>query len=60
MVSSLASIIQHEQHYLITLLIDLKAATLLNKGSGTCFPVNFAKFLETTFFVEHIWELLLD
>ena len=50
MVSSLANIIQHEQHYLVTLLIDLKAATLLNKGPGTCFPVNFCKISRNNFF----------
>ena len=31
--------------------------------SGTlwqrCFPVNFAKFLKTNFFIEHLWWLLL-
>ena len=55
MVSILISIIQHEQHYLIILLISLKAGTLLNKRLWRrCFPVNFAKFLGTTFFVEHI------
>ena len=25
-----------------------------------CFPVNFAKFLRTTFFIEHLWWLLLN
>ena len=25
-----------------------------------CFPVNFAKFLRTTFFTEHLWWLLLS
>ena len=24
-----------------------------------CFPVNFTKFLRTTFFTEHLWRLLL-
>ena len=26
---------------------------------GLCFPVNFAKFLRTPFFIEHLWWLLL-
>ena len=25
-----------------------------------CFPVNIAKFLRTTFFIEHLWWLLLN
>ena len=25
-----------------------------------CFPVNFAKFLRTPFFIEHLWWLLLE
>ena len=25
----------------------------------SCFPVNFAKFLRTPFFIEHLWWLLL-
>ena len=56
MVSILINIIQHEQHYLIILLISPKAATLLNKRLWCrCFPVNFAKLLGTTFFIEQIW-----
>ena len=34
-----------------------------NKVAGlrphTCFPVNFVKFLRTSFFIEHLWWLLL-
>ena len=33
-------------------------ATLL-KEFHRCFPVNFAKFLGTPFFTEHLWWLLL-
>ena len=55
MVSVLISLIQHEQYFLIILLINLKVATLLNKRLWhRCLPVNFAKFLGTTFFIEHI------
>ena len=50
MIPILINIIQHEQYYLIILIIGLKAATLLKKR---CFPVNFAKLLWTTFFIEH-------
>ena len=32
-----------------------------NKDAGCrCFPVNFAKFLRTSFFIEQIWRLLLS
>ena len=52
MVSILINIIQPEQYYLIILLIGLKAATLLKKRLWhRYFP---AKFLGTTFFIEHI------
>ena len=38
----------------------LRPATLLKKRLWhTCFPVNFAKFLRTPFFIEHLWWLLL-
>ena len=57
MVLILISIIQHEQYYLIILLIDLKAGTLLKKRLWRrCFPVKFVKFLGTTFFIEPIRE----
>ena len=57
MVSILINIIQHEQYYLIILLIGLKAATLLKKRLWhRCFPVNLVKFLGTTFYIElFIW-----
>ena len=52
-----SNIIQHEQYYLIILLIGLKTATLLKKRLWQrCFPVNFVKFLGATFFIEHIRE----
>ena len=36
-------------------------ATLLKKRvCQRCFPVNFAKFLRTPFFLEHLWWLLLE
>ena len=40
----------------------LRPATLLKKGLWHgCFPVNFAKFLRTLFFIEHLlWWLLLN
>ena len=38
----------------------LTPATLLKKRLWhRCFPVNFAKFLETPFIIEHLWWLLL-
>ena len=39
---------------------DLRPATLLKKRLWrTCFPVNFVKFLRTSFLTEHLWWLLL-
>ena len=39
---------------------SLRPATLLEKRrQHSCFPVNFAKFLRTPFFIEHLWWLLL-
>ena len=38
----------------------MRPATLLKKRLWhRCFPVNFAKFLRTPFFIEHLWWLLL-
>ena len=38
----------------------LMKLTLLKKRPWhRCFPVNFAKFLRTTFYTEHFWRLLL-
>ena len=38
----------------------LRAATLLKKKLWhRSFPVNFAKFQRTPFFIEHLWSLLL-
>ena len=38
----------------------VRPATLLKKRLWySCFPVNFVKFLGTSFFIEHIWWLLL-
>ena len=47
----------------VSFLIKLQAwpATLLKKRLWhRCFPVNFAKFLRTPFFTEHLWWLLLN
>ena len=39
----------------------LRPATLLKRRPWhRCFPVNFAKFLRTPIFIEHLWWLLLD
>ena len=55
MVSILINVTQHKQYYLIILLTRLKAETLLKKRLWhRCFPINSAKFLGTTFFIEHI------
>ena len=41
-------------------LLSLRPATLLKKILWhRCFSVNFAKFLRTPFFIEHLWRLLL-
>ena len=41
-------------------VVGLKPATLLKKSLWhRCFSVNFAKFLRTPFFTEHLWWLLL-
>ena len=41
--------------------LGLRSATLLKKRlCYRCFRVNFAKFLGTTFNIEHFWWLLLD
>ena len=38
----------------------LRSATLLKRRlKHRCFPVNFARFLRTSFFIEHLWWLLL-
>ena len=40
---------------------NLRTGTLLKKSVWhRCFPVNFAKFLRTTFFTEHLRWLFLD
>ena len=55
MVSVLINVMQHEQYYLVILLIGLKAETLIKKRLWhRCFPKMFAKFLGTTYFIEHI------
>ena len=39
----------------------LRPATLLKKRLWhRCFPVNFAKFLQTPFIIEHLWWLLVE
>ena len=38
-----------------------RVSTLLKKRLWhKCFPVNFAKFLRTSFIIEHLWRLLLN
>ena len=40
--------------------LQVASATLLKKRPWhRCFPVNFAEFLRTPFFTEHLWWLLL-
>ena len=42
-------------------VVDLRPATLLKKSLWhRCFPVNFAKFIRTPFFTEHLRWLFLD
>ena len=46
----------------VSFLIKLQAApatSLKRRLWHRCFPVNFAKFLRTSFFTEHLWWLLL-
>ena len=39
----------------------IRPATLLKKKlRRRCFPVNFSKFLKISFFIEHLWWLLLN
>ena len=54
MVSTLINIIQHAQYYLIILLIDLKAETLLEKTLAQTFSYAFCKISRNNFFIEHI------
>ena len=49
------------QSFFFNKVVGLRSATLLKKRLWhRCFPVNFAKFLRTPFFAEHIWWLLLS
>ena len=53
--SILISVIQHEQYYLVILLIGLKATTVLKKILWRrYFNGNFVKLLGKTFFIDHI------
>ena len=48
------------QSLFINKVAGLRPATLLKKKLwGKCFPLNFAKFLRTPFFTEHLWWLPL-
>ena len=48
------------QSLLFNNVAGLRPATLFKKRLWhRCFPVNFAKFLRTPFFIEHLWWLLL-
>ena len=43
-----------------TPLLRKRPATLLKKRLWhSCFPVNFVKFLRTTFYIKYLWRLLL-
>ena len=44
---------------LVSLLLTWPATLLKKRLWHRCFPVNFAKFLRTPFFIEHFWWLLL-
>ena len=44
------------QNLFFNKVAGIRPATLLKKRPWhRCFPTNFAKFLGTTFFTEHIW-----
>ena len=43
----------------VSFLIKLPRILLKKRLWHRCFPVNFAKFLRTAFFIEHFWWLLL-
>ena len=44
----------------INKVAGLRSSTLLKRRLWhRCFPVNFAKFLRTPFFIQHLWWLLL-
>ena len=49
-----------ERHF-FNKVAGLRPATLLKKSPWhRCFPVNFAEFLRTPSFTEHLWWLLLS
>ena len=49
------------QSFFFNKVAGLRPATSLKKRLWhRCFPVNFVKFLRTTFFIEHLWWLLLS
>ena len=54
MIPILISIIEHEQYYLIILLIGLKAATLLKKRFWHMFSCEFCEISRNNFFREQI------
>ena len=48
------------KHFRSSRPVRLRPATLLKMRLWhRCFPVNFAKFLRTSYFTEHLWWLLL-
>ena len=48
------------QTFFFNKVAGLRFATLLKRRLWhRCFPVNFAKFLKTSFLAEHLWWLLL-
>ena len=49
------------QSHFFNNVVVLRPATLLKRRFWhRCFPVSFAKFLRTSFFIEHPWWLLLE
>ena len=49
------------QRLFLNKIAALRPATLLKRSLWhRCFPLNFAKFLRTPFFTEHVWWLLLN
>ena len=48
-----------QEKHLCQSLFNKVAGLLKRRIEHRCFPVNFAKFLRTPFFIEHLWWLLL-
>ena len=55
------SVLQSAQWITGSERVKSRHATLLKKRLWPwCFPVNFAKFLRTTFFTEHLWVTVFE